>query len=197
MALIHFANTTNVTITATDTASVVTDVSPISMRVSQSLMTVPLKRLSSTSGDLTPSMPASWPSATWTPTPVIKPTRTVREMKSARNPRRATLATSSNPPVISAARLAYASHWSVSGCRPATPSPAIPANRIAAVAESPPTTRCRDEPKSANAIAGNQIVYRPVMTGVPAIFVYPITSGIASAANVIPATTSRDSSRRS
>ena len=32
------------------------------------------------------------------------------------------------------------------------------------------------------------------MTGVPAIFVYPITSGIASAASVTPATTSLESS---
>ena len=35
----------------------------------------------------TPSMPPTWPAATWIPTPVRKPTSTVRERKSARNPR--------------------------------------------------------------------------------------------------------------
>ena len=47
------------------------------------------------------------------------------------------------------------------------PSAAIPAYMIAAVAESPPTTRCRDEPKSANATIGIRIVYSPVITGMP------------------------------
>ena len=56
------------------------------------------------------------------------------------------------------------------------PSEAMPANMIAAVAESPPTTRWRDEPTRAKASIGIRIVYRPVITGVPAIFVYPITS---------------------
>ena len=37
------------------------------------------------------------------------------------------------------------------------------------------------------------IVYRPVMTGVWAIEVYPITSGIAIAASVTPAITSAES----
>ena len=47
----------------------------------------------------------------------------------------------------------------------------MPANMIAAVAESPPTTRWRDEPNAANARTGSSIVYRPLITGVPAIFV--------------------------
>jgi hypothetical protein len=42
---------------------------------------------------------------------------------------------------------------------------------IAAVAESPPTARWRDEPNAAKAMIGSRIVYRPVITGVPAIFV--------------------------
>ena len=42
---------------------------------------------------------------------------------------------------------------------------------IAAVAESAPTTRWRDEPRMAKAMIGRRIVYRPVMTGMPAIFV--------------------------
>ena len=42
---------------------------------------------------------------------------------------------------------------------------------IAAVAESAPTTRCRDDPRIAKKRIGRRIVYRPVMTGMPAIFV--------------------------
>ena len=60
--------------------------------------------------------------------------------------------------MISALVLASASHCWLPGCRPATPRPAMPANMIAAVAESPPTTRCRDEPNTANASTGTRIV---------------------------------------
>jgi hypothetical protein len=42
---------------------------------------------------------------------------------------------------------------------------------IAAVAESPPTTRCRDDANSPKATIGNRIVYSPVITGMPAILV--------------------------
>ena len=42
----------------------------------------------------TPSMPGSWVSATWTPTPLRNPTSAVRERKSARKPRRNTRAIS-------------------------------------------------------------------------------------------------------
>ena len=38
------------------------------------------------------------------------------------------------------------------------PSAVMPANMIAAVAESAPTTRCFDEPNSANAAIGMRIV---------------------------------------
>ena len=58
------------------------------------------------------------------------------------------------------------------------------------MAESAPTTRCRDEPRTANTAIGIRIVYSPVTTGMPAIFVYPMTSGIPSAASVTPATMS-------
>ncbi len=40
---------------------------------------------------------------------------------------------------------------------------------IAAVAESAPTTRWREEPSRANTAIGMRIVYSPVMTGIPAI----------------------------
>lgn len=49
--------------------------------------------------------------------------------------------------------------------------PAMLEARMAAVAESAPTTRWRDEPNRAYRIIGMRIVYRPVMTGVPEIFV--------------------------
>ena len=42
---------------------------------------------------------------------------------------------------------------------------------IAAVAESAPTTRCREDPKKAKTMMGIKMVYRPVMTGIPAILV--------------------------
>ena len=50
----------------------------------------------------TPSIPATWPIATWIPTPVRKPTRTERERKSATNPSRSRRARSRIPAVISA-----------------------------------------------------------------------------------------------
>ena len=61
---------------------------------------------------------------------------------------------------------------------------------MAAVAESAPTTSNRDEPSSANSTVGKMIVYSPVTTGVRAMEVYPMTSGIATAASVTPATRS-------
>ena len=103
---IHFSKTTRMTMTDTETASVAPDVSGISFNVSQNLITVPPSLSNETLGEGTPSMPANWPRATWIPTPVRKPTSTVREMKSARNPSRATRARMSRPPVIRAARLA-------------------------------------------------------------------------------------------
>ena len=71
------------------------------------------------------------------------------------------------PAVSKAAALASASQWAENGwarfCKPE--------KRMAAVAESAPTTRWREEPSSAKARMGNRIVYNPVTTGVPAIFV--------------------------
>ena len=80
------------------------------VRVSQNLITVPLVRSSDTFGDGMPNSPANWPIATWIPTPVRKPIKTVREMKFARNPSRASRARSSRPAASSALRLARASH---------------------------------------------------------------------------------------
>jgi hypothetical protein len=118
-----------------------------------------------------PSMPPTWPAATWTPTPVRKPTSTVRDRKSARKPRRATRASHSSPPVTSALSPASATHCGVAGCSPAIPRLVMPANMIAALAESAPTTRCREDPNRAKAMMGSRMVYRPVITGIPAILV--------------------------
>src|SRR6266516_1294024 len=68
--------------------------------------------------------------------------------------------------------------------------PARAAPRMAAVAESAPTTRCRDEPSTAKAAIGSSSVDRPVTTGIPAIFAYPRATGMLTAARVIPASTS-------
>lgn len=113
--------------------------------------------------------------------------------KSPRKPSRSSRARMSSPPQTSATRLVHATHSVVFGDSPEIPIPASPAARIAAVAESAPTTSSRDDPRRANSRVGKMIVYRPVMTGVWAIEVYPITSGIAIAASVTPAITSADS----
>ena len=47
--------------------------------------------------------------------------------------------------------------------------PTSVAARIAAVAESAPTTRWREDPRTANTAIGRRIVYRPVTTGICAI----------------------------
>ncbi len=50
--------------------------------------------------------------------------------------------------------LQYASHWDEYGVTPGIAAAARPAARIAAVAESAPTTSSLDAPKIANAIVG-------------------------------------------
>ena len=101
------------------------------------------------------------------PTPVKKPIKTVRERKSARNPRFRTRARTRKTPAINASTPANARYCS----EPTAAMPTSPAARMAAVAESAPTTKCREEPNRANSTVGMSIVYRPVMTGVPEILV--------------------------
>ena len=103
-------------------------------------------------------MPPTWPIATWMPTPVRNPTSTVRDRKSARKPRRATRASHSSPPASSALSPARATHCGVAGSSPLIPRLVMPANMIAAVAESAPTTRCRDDPSRAKAAIGIRMV---------------------------------------
>ena len=110
-------------------------------------------------------MSGSCPAATWMPTPVRKPTSTVRDRKLARKASRASLAASSIPAVSSAASPASLTY----AAEPATAIPVSPAARMAAVAESAATTRCRDEPRTAKTAIGSSIVYRPVTSGIPAI----------------------------
>ena len=135
---------------------------------------------------VTPSMSGSCPAATWMPTPVRNPTSTVRERKFARKLSLAIRATSSITPASSAASPASRTYRS----DPATARPVSDAARMAAVAESAATTRWRDEPRTANTAMGRSSVYNPVTSGIPAIFAYPSTSGIPSAASVTPASTS-------
>ena len=114
---------------------------------------------------VSPSISGSWSAATWMPTPVRNPTSTVRERKFVRNASRATRASSNSSPVSRAASPARRTYRG----EPATASPDRVAPRMAAVAESPPTTRWREEPRTANTASGSSSVYRPVTTGIPAI----------------------------
>jgi hypothetical protein len=52
---------------------------------------------------------------------------------------------------------------------PAVAIPVMPANITAAVAESAPTTRWRDDPSRMYTNNGSTMVYNPVITGIPAI----------------------------
>ena len=102
---------------------------------------------------LTPNSPPTWPSATWMPTPVRNPMRTLWERKLAMNPSRMSRATIMKTPQIRAERPAIATHCGDPGA-PAAAIPARPVAMTAAVAESAPTTRWRDEPKIAKAAIG-------------------------------------------
>ena len=114
---------------------------------------------------VTPSMSGSCPIATWIPTPVRKPSSTVRDRKLARKPSRASRASISRAPVSKAASPASRTYSAEPGSASRTRAPA----RMAAVAESAATTRCRDDPNTANRAIGSSSVYSPVTTGIPAI----------------------------
>ena len=104
----------------------------------------------------TPNMPATWPIATWMPTPVRKPMRTLRDRKLAMKP---SLQEPASEEQDAAHQRGEAGQGDVLGrARRRRPSPARPAARIAAVAESAPTTRWRDEPKMANRRTGSSSV---------------------------------------
>jgi len=99
-------------------------------------------------------MPPICPNATWIPTPVKNPTSTVLDRKSARNPRpmiRARIRKTATRMASTAARATYSSD-------PTAARPMRPAARMAAVAESAPTTRCREAPKIAYRAIGMRMV---------------------------------------
>ncbi len=116
-----------------------------------------------------PSISGICPVSTWIPTPERKPTSTDADRKSPRNPSRSSRASTSIAPQISATNDVMASHCGESGTSFVTEKVASPAARIAAVAESAPTTSSLDDPSSANTIVGKITVYRPVTTGTWAI----------------------------
>ena len=78
----------------------------------------------------------------------------MRERKSARNPRRMRRARIKKPAAINASTPANAMYCS----EPMAAIPTMALARIAAVAESAPTTRCREEPNKANNAVGMSIV---------------------------------------
>ena len=78
-----------------------------------------------------------------------------------------TRASKTKPAAMMASTEASATYW----LEPVVANPTNPAARMAAVAESAPTTKCREEPKMANRVVGIRMVYSPVITGVPEIFV--------------------------
>ena len=147
------------TMTAAETRIVGPLLAPRSPRVATNFSIVPPDCLGM------PNMSPTCPIATWMPTPVRKPTSTLRDRKLAMKPSFSSRARMRKPPVISASIPASETY---SGEAVAA-IPARPAAMIAAVAESAPTTRCRDDPSSANTAIGMRIVYSPVMTGIPAI----------------------------
>ena len=147
------------TMTATETHTVAALLSSRWASVATNFCTVPPDCLG------TPNMSPTCPMATWMPTPVRKPTSTLRERKFAMKPSLSSRASTRKPPVMMAtmpARLTYSGEAVAA-------IPARPAAMMAAVAESAPTTRCREEPSRAKTAIGMRIVYRPVMTGIPAI----------------------------
>ena len=99
-------------------------------------------------------MPGTWPNATCIPTPVRNPIRTARERKSAIKPSFKIRERIKNPAARSATIPASAIYWGESGTAMVTRVVA----RIAAVAESAPTTRWREDPNRANTVIGIRMV---------------------------------------
>ena len=133
-----------------ETASVGTDVSVgMSWSVSTNFWTVPPL------SPLIPNIPPTWPMATWMPTPVRKPMSTLRDRKFAMKPslsRRAATSRTAHMRAASDVIWTYSVVWAV------WPMATSPVARIAAVAESAPTTRWRDDPKIAKNRTGRSSV---------------------------------------
>ena len=110
-------------------------------------------------------MSGIWPAKTWIPTPLRKPTNTEADRKSPRNPSFSSRAIRSMPPQTNATSEVKANQVGEFGVRPAMLRLASPAARMAAVAESAPTTSNLDEASRANTRVGKITVYSPVTTG--------------------------------
>ena len=126
-ALIQRPNTMRIASTEIETASVAT------RRLAELVERVPelderrgRSGPGSTLGSGIPNMPPNCPIATWTPTPVRKPTSTVREMKLARKPRRASRARTRKAAASSARRLARADPLRRVGCEACDAEPDDP-----------------------------------------------------------------------
>ena len=112
-----------------------------------------------------PNIPPNWLMAICIPTPVRKPTSAVRDRKSPMKPNLKTLAMIRNTPHKIAIIYAIERYDGLPGTATVTSTP----NMIAAVAESAPTIRCREEQKIAKTAIGIKIVYIPDISGIPAI----------------------------
>lgn len=98
-----------------------------------------------------PSIPGSLPMIRDTPTPLRNPASTGCEIRSARNPSRAT-AMSSRKPAVRRPNTATVSGYLLEFTETTAPAPAATS---AAVAESAPTTSCRVDARIANRTAGS------------------------------------------
>jgi hypothetical protein len=133
-----------------------------------------------------PSSFGTWLTITVSAMPLMYPTRTGRDSRSVRKPRRAAAAPTQIAPTMSASAEARATE------RPASPpaSGMIVAAMGAISAESGPSTRIRDGPTRKYATSGPTVAYRPVIAGRPAACAYAIPAGTRSADRTIPATRS-------
>src|SRR3954467_15068126 len=104
-----------------------------------------------------PNIPPSWPIATWIPTPVRNPMRTVRDRKLAMKPSRSSRATTRSTPHMSAASEASSTY---SGDCATAPIATSPVAMIAAVAEAAPTGAGGGAPRAGGGGGGRGEEYR-------------------------------------
>ena len=102
-----------------------------------------------------PNIPPTWPMATWIPTPVRKPIRTLRDRKFAMKPSLSSRAAIRRTAHMRAASDVISTYSADPEVWPIATSPVA---RIAADAESAPTTRWRDDPKIAKNRTGRSSV---------------------------------------
>ena len=163
IALIQRPKTIRIASTASETASVAPDVWPSSFSVSQNLIDRAARRGRATrSATGRRACPPTCPMRDLDPDAGQEADENGArdEVGEEAEPREAREQRGTPPRAARSGSRARATGTCTAG-DPRCRAPAMPANMIAAVAESPPTTRCRDEPKIANARIGIRIVYRP------------------------------------